>query len=84
MKRVVSTRDHVEQCPWYPMQSPDFDQGFSELSGWFNRSDFWPAAFSGLLGLTNGHLATIALIHAPKLVPSKLRYAADGAALERN
>jgi hypothetical protein len=37
------------------------------------RSDFWPAALSGLLGLTNGHLATIALIEAPKLVQRQFR-----------
>lgn len=38
------------------------------------RADVFPMAFIFLLGLTNGNLATLVLMHAPSLLPESLRY----------
>lgn len=34
-----------------------------------NRSDAWPIGLSLLLGLTNGHVTSLAMMHAPATLP---------------
>ena len=37
------------------------------------RSDLWPLGTAGLLGFTNGHLQSLALMHAPSVLPKSAR-----------
>ena len=37
------------------------------------RSDIFPVVYVSLLGLSNGHLATMTMMHAPALLPEVVR-----------